>query len=501
MNWIADLFSNKPIEKEAEVINQQTEWDRKIKANDWIKNTLSIDEDQVTKEAELQQKAAEEVRGVDVVGISRDEMVKELWDLMANTSQDPQEIDNYLVQLKEMSDPELKQEYKTYVLMASQKVKVEKKAAYVVGDTQAETIEKDYELCVGGISNYHLAETLAEHILSPKGLATDPKEFSEEKAKQLKAVESDRKAAEKKLLDLIGEHTAVDWKKKFEEFKKAEVKHADGKELYAPEFEVGKQNWEKKEDWDKAPSDKERIEGMHGVGGEEKKNAIGDEKLLEEQRKEASLDKKADEIAPAIGKAPTTEHEDVLVGEDIAKDLKALIERENREQEPEDVAKLERALSFVEKFLVHEKEEAKHEASLDKKAYRTGDKIFYRGKPAVVKDIWMNPHSMEAIVVCNVDGEDLPIQDKELKQLSKEPLHERDLVTEPAKEDPSNRMLKEEIAPKASKSDVLKKIAEVSSPWVVTKDEQGNEVIAKVEQSTTTKESEEDKENLTSEGK
>jgi len=53
-----------------------------------------------------------------------------------------------------------------------------------------------------------------------------------------------------------------------------------------------------------------------------------------------------------------------------------------------------------------------------------------------------------------------------------------------------------EIKNAATKSQVIKKVAEVQSPWVVTTDEQGNEVIARVDASatTTTKESEEHKE-------
>jgi hypothetical protein len=49
-----------------------------------------------------------------------------------------------------------------------------------------------------------------------------------------------------------------------------------------------------------------------------------------------------------------------------------------------------------------------------------------------------------------------------------------------------------EIENHATKADVLKKIAEIESPWIVTKDEKGNEVVARIDNQSNTKESKEE---------
>src|SRR5579863_5063198 len=67
-----------------------------------------------------------------------------------------------------------------WILNLPEPEEIEKQAAYEVGDTQAETIEKDYELAVGGLSNYNLAEMLAEYVLQADGGAV-PENFNEEK--------------------------------------------------------------------------------------------------------------------------------------------------------------------------------------------------------------------------------------------------------------------------------------------------------------------------------
>lgn len=153
---------------------------------------------------------------------------------------------------------------------------LDKEAAYVLGDDMAETIKKDYELAVQGMSDHNIAEMLAEHILMADGVATDPLKMSEEKEKQLKSVSGNRSAAESKLLKLIGEHTMIDWKEKFKAFRDAKPVEAKEADLYEPKFEPKKQNWEKKEDFE-APSDKEKTEQMAGTGKEEEKGAIAEE--------------------------------------------------------------------------------------------------------------------------------------------------------------------------------------------------------------------------------
>jgi hypothetical protein len=81
--------------------------------------------------------------------------------------------------------------------------------------------------------------------------------------------------------------------------------------------------------------------------------------------------------------------------------------------------------------------------------------------------------------------------------LPKDPLEEgkTELPVElPKKELPTK--VEPEIESKISKQEVLKKIAEIKSPWQVVKNENGEDVIARVEPETQTKESVEEKTKL-----
>ena len=63
-----------------------------------------------------------------------------------------------------------------------------------------------------------------------------------------------------------------------------------------------------------------------------------------------------------------------------------------------------------------------------------------------------------------------------VEEIKPEPTVPEDVVKEPEVLAPV-----EEIASKASKADVIKKVAEISSPWIVAKDEQGNDVIKRAD--------------------
>lgn len=233
-NWITDFFKNRGIKKEAELTDQRTEYDRKMQSSSWIKEAMEIDEEEIAT-GEIKKFAAEEkVRTIE--------------------------------------------------------------AAYEMGDDMDETLKKDREIRVKGLSDVNLAEMLTELALKFEGL---PERWSVEIEKQKKYVAGNRDEAEKKLVKLLGKHTLQDWKEAFKKFED-EDGTKEPKGLYEPEFNPGKQNWDKKEDFE-APSDKEKTKAMEevGTGHEEDKKAIGDEKLLEEQRKEASVKVATSEEAQA----------------------------------------------------------------------------------------------------------------------------------------------------------------------------------------------------------
>lgn len=304
-------------------------------------------------------------------------------------------------------------------------LKVKKKAAYAVGDTAEDTIKKDYELRVSGMSNYNLAEMLAEQITGKDGLTTV--DFNEEKTKQLKYVTNNREAAEKKVLELIGTHTSVDWKKKFEEFKTEDVPMVKEKDLYTPEFKDGKQNWEKKDKWDEERTDKQRTKDMKGVGAEEEKNAIGNDALLSDQRKRAALEKVADRLPK---KLKVSHSFDGWVIAGMTSDSMGWGLGFNFDSKE---AALELANLIGSKYnlpVYVEEDEQNSEASqiekITKVAFRTGDKLFYRGYPAIIKEIHINPFSEEAHVDVEVDANGkkhtLSLSGKEIKQLGDQAL-------------------------------------------------------------------------------
>lgn len=326
--WLDDLFSNKEIAKEASQTDASQEWERKVKANDWIKDVMETDVEALEKEAAHQ----------------------------------------------DLTTPE-------------------------------EVIEEDRERQVKALSNKALAEALAEYRLQGKGL---PENFSEEKEKAEKKVDSDREAAEKELLKFVGEHSQLDWKASFEKWSKAEPEHTEAKDLESDEFKAGKQNWEKKAP-EFEPTKEEVKEQMDNIGHEEEKKAIDNEKLLEEQRKEASLEKKADDI--------------------------------NR-----------------------------HRIQTKNGNYL---EFFYNPENNLV---------VVDLIAANEEGGN---------EILRQTLDESSLLGHTAKKEASL-----EIENHASKADVLKKVAEVQSPWQVIKDAEGNEVIARIETEKTVKESEEEKNDL-----
>lgn len=339
-NWIFDLFGSKDeIKKEAELTNKEKEWERKVQSNDWINDAMNIDEDALAKEATAkilaEERAAEPVDTVGLImafeqgDLDNDGILKlfselirtgQAWSLQGSYGRaaknliDQGYIDEQGNILKDVEashaapDAAEEQQDPDYTRRASKKSSVTKIAAFEKGDTAEDTNKKDYELKVSGLSDYNLAEMLAEYEAMEKGIAT--LSMNEYKEDALKSVKSGRDAAEKKLIKFLGTPAILDWKKAFKEMEDSEVKFAAEKDLFT-EWKEGKMAWEKKEKFE-ATTEKEKLKQMDGVGGEEEKGQVGKEASLKEaatpveiiEKKvdkliKDTIDKKFEEMAPA----------------------------------------------------------------------------------------------------------------------------------------------------------------------------------------------------------
>lgn len=209
MNWIFKMIKKATQLKAEENAEEQ---DKQVQ-NDMFKDVMDIDEEKLKQEAEVQQAGMEEAHGF------------------------------------------------------------EKEAAYNLNDTEAETVKLDYKLEISGLSDYNLAEMLAESETHDRQSTTV--NFNEEKEKQLKAVKSDRSAAETKVFNLVKDHTLDDWKKAFKNISDYEHKVATEEELRGDGAKKG--DWRTNDKDFKAVSDDDKEKDMEGVGGEEEKGQVGKE--------------------------------------------------------------------------------------------------------------------------------------------------------------------------------------------------------------------------------
>lgn len=248
MSFLDDMLGGK-VNKEAEILqgeNAQDHTDKKLKASNWISEAMDLDP--VAVEAEYQAKLAEEARMLGKIAALDD----------------------------------------------------------VIADTVSpdEVIEKDYEREVKILSDYALAEMLAEYRGNKEQNTSEM--FPEHKEKAKKEVASSREKAEKALLELIGDHTALDWKKAFARFTKdAPVAEVKEKDLYHPKLEDKKQNWDGAEAKEKdfEISDKEKADVGAGNGREADERTEVTKEPGEPQEKKASLIK-----AAAKGQFPKGSH-------------------------------------------------------------------------------------------------------------------------------------------------------------------------------------------------
>jgi len=161
------------------------------------------------------------------------------------------------------------------------------------------------------------------------------------------------------------------------------------------------------------------------------------------------------------------------------------------------------AMRYEKKFV----RETSLKPKVEKKACRVGEKVYYRGHPATIKEIFINKYSGEPHVDVEVEGEVLSLSGKEIDQLGDEPLMEemqhKDVKVEEPKiempiEEPKVELpiepkeVIEEIESKASKKDVLLKLAEIESPWTVEKQADGTSIIVRREIKKENKEEEKD---------
>src|SRR5665213_955086 len=171
--WLDNMMQNK-ISKEAmesQGTNKQDHFERKVEAHPWVESILELDPIQV--EAEYQAKLKQEAM---VLG-----KVAALDDVIAD------------------------------------------------GTTPEEVVNRDYKRDVMSLSDYALAELLAE-ARGHKAQNTSEM-FYELKEKAKAEVASSRDKAEKALLEMIPDNTQLDWQKAFKQFTKdavpAEVKEKD----------------------------------------------------------------------------------------------------------------------------------------------------------------------------------------------------------------------------------------------------------------------------------
>jgi len=325
---------------------------------------------------------------------------------------------------------------------------VEKEAAYEMGDTEEETLKNDYDRDVHALSDYALAEMLAEYTWQGKGV---PENYSEAKEDMKSKVSKNRGSAEKDLLKLVGEHTKIDWKKTFEKYSDYEHKPAEAKDLYKPEFKPeGKQNWDKKVDY-KSPSDSERTKGMEGVGRNEKERT---DVTKQASKKEADCGS-CGVPAPKKESAAVTEEAQNFISQHIEKHIK----EDGMKQDQAAAAAYSEARAKG--YDVPENPKA---GSLDKKARRPYFEDFSPEMQQQIVDavaVHLKTSDMEEVdnfININNDGDSLmAIINEDFKSLG--------------------TMY---IENKSDRASVLKKIAEIESPWKVIKDAEGQDVIARV---------------------
>jgi hypothetical protein len=211
MNWIDQIFDKKISKEAGEITDATTEFQKKVKASNWLKETMGVSEEELAKEAEA--KMQNEIT-------LRDALRKE--------------------------------------------------AAYEPFQTMDVTIDHDFARDAAILSDYQLSEWLAECRARAEGVPF-PENASELKAKAVKDVASDRKGCEKELIRLVGQNTLLDWQKNFKKFTdEGTPKQPEAKELYQPKLDKVNDDISKGGKVDGyALTDEQHEKTMQGVGRDE----------------------------------------------------------------------------------------------------------------------------------------------------------------------------------------------------------------------------------------
>src|SRR5579863_592038 len=213
--WLDNML-NPQISKEAEVLqgkDKQDHFERKVQAHDWIKGVSELDP--VAIEAEYHAKLEEEAR------------------LLGKTAA----LDDVIAD----------------------------------GVTPEETVNRDYKRDVTSLSDYALAELLAE-ARGHKAQNTSEM-YYELKEKAKAEVASSREKAEKALLEMIPDNAQLDWQKAFKEYTKdATPAEAKEKDLFKSDVPEKAHDFEHpSEDKFKMPKDSEEAIPGNGREADERK--------------------------------------------------------------------------------------------------------------------------------------------------------------------------------------------------------------------------------------
>lgn len=395
MEWINELLTGK-VEKEASLIpqgeNKEAHDALKMENSSWIKDAMAIDE--VAVEAEYQQKLADEAK---MLG---------------------------------------------------------KTAAYEMDETPKETIDKDFSRDAKILSDYALAEMLAELRCSKEQNTQEM--FSEAKEKAKKEVASSREKAEKALLDLVPAHTQLDWKKAFEKFsKEAKPEEPKEKDLFEPKAPEEAHKFDSpSEEKFKIPKDQDKAIPGNGREADERTDATKEAGVLQ-----ADITEGLGKIAEKVSNSPADKTENLAMPEG------------KKSAGDKAVESVEEPTAGSSTKTVGDKDEQAAEANGPEK----GEKA--KTEEAVQKDASIAKVA-EVCPVCDGEGEDMGSMGQKdhfrCRGCGITFSHDKQASCE-------HCASLNEIKTQASKEEVIKiiKEASVKSPWTVKKMADGTEAIVK----------------------
>jgi hypothetical protein len=427
MSFLDDMLNPKQ-NKEANLIPQGTDaqdhFERKLAASNWIEGVSALDVDAV--EAEYQAKLAAEAK------------------LLGKTA------------AQEFTTPE-------------------------------QVIESDYARQIKAYSDSNLMELLALARAHKDNVTAE--QFAEYKEKAKANVESGRAKCEEELLKLTGEHTLLDWKAAFKKFsEEAKIEQPAEKKLYAPEVP------EKHHDFDapaeskfKMPTKEEMVPAGNGREEDERKEVTKEAVPVVKEASQKVADKvtdspanKTEPIAMPEGKKSAGDKPVESVEEStILSSPKEIGDKDDQAMEGNSPEKGDKA-----KDIESVNKEAHCGSCPGDPGVKTAE-VCDLCKGQAQKEDWVycpkckpmpeqkkadGPSASDNCPVCGSEGQDLMNG-----QADSIACQACGITYAPS-----------EIKACASKAETIKKVAElskkseVSSPWVVIKDESGQDVIARV---------------------